>query len=598
METFSTFNNVFRNLILSASGFRMVFSDDEESPSPDVSTDKLLVCACIAQAFAEYYVTVSSQTLLLATDARPTGKVLALTTSQIMRKHGIQVSYIGIASAPEAMCFAAKDPSLGGFCYISASHNPIGHNGFKFGLDDGGVLDGSKISPIIQRIRDLSKSESALTTLARELHDTATAGMIIHSEDPAGKQKALSLYESFLVETAFPDDNGILDTFRSSLHQEPIGIIGELNGSARSVSADPSFFKNMSIRARFYNDTPGAVVHPIVPEGENLYLCRQLLKENYDTDPCFSLGYVPDNDGDRGNIVYMHPESGKAHILKAQEVFAVSVLSELLFIKYLEQNHRIASEPTAVVVNGPTSMRIDDIAATLGARVFRAEVGEANVVQLAKEKAKEGFRIRILGEGSNGGNITFPAAVRDPLNTIMSFVKLLRLKGDYRHKGLFETWCELRGMPYRKAFGVHDVLSTLPAYTTTDAFSELAKMQINTTDHGLLKQRYEKLLIESVKPFPDVLYREFGALHYEFINYEGTCTRRGAGNRTNEQRGGFKILIKQGAPSGKAIAYVWMRGSGTEPVFRVMADVASAKPELDHELLLWHRDLIARADKG
>jgi phosphoglucomutase len=39
-----------------------------------------------------------------------------------------------------------------------------------------------------------------------------------------------------------------------------------------------------------------------------------------------------------------------------------------------------------------------------------------------------------------------------------------------------------------------------------------------------------------------------------------------------------------------------MRGSGTEPVFRVMADVAGANVGFERELLEWQRDMVTEAD--
>ncbi len=79
----------------------------------------------------------------------------------------------------------------------------------------------------------------------------------------------------------------------------------------------------------------------------------------------------------------------------------------------------------AIAINGPTSLIIESIATRLGAVVARAEVGEANVVQLADQLRDKGYTVRLLGEGSNGGNITHPSKVRDPLNTLVSLIKLL-----------------------------------------------------------------------------------------------------------------------------------------------------------------------------
>ena len=41
---------------------------------------------------------------------------------------------------------------------------------------------------------------------------------------------------------------------------------------------------------------------------------------------------------------------------------------------------------------------------------------------------------------------------------------------------------------------------------------------------------------------------------------------------------------------------MWMRGSGTEPVFRVMCDVKGNKPKEEQKLLEWETKMILRAD--
>ena len=172
----------------------------------------------------------------------------------------------------------------------------------------------------------------------------------------------------------------------------------------------------------------GDIRHAILPEGENLMFCAaemERLRKNGKTlfeKNCF-LGYMPDCDGDRGNIIYWSLRQNKALILEAQEVFALSVTAELAYLAYLHES----GGPIAVAVNGPTSLRIEEIAACFGAQVFRAEVGEANVVNRAAELRAQNYTVRILGEGSNGGNITHPASVRDPLNTIFAILKFFLL---------------------------------------------------------------------------------------------------------------------------------------------------------------------------
>jgi phosphoglucomutase len=46
----------------------------------------------------------------------------------------------------------------------------------------------------------------------------------------------------------------------------------------------------------------------------------------------------------------------------------------------------------------------------------------------------------------------------------------------------------------------------------------------------------------------------------------------------------------------RAVGFLWMRGSGTEPVFRAVVDIEGDDPEAEAELLAWHRRMIETAD--
>ena len=41
-----------------------------------------------------------------------------------------------------------------------------------------------------------------------------------------------------------------------------------------------------------------------------------------------------------------------------------------------------------------------------------------------------------------------------------------------------------------------------------------------------------------------------------------------------------------------------MRASGTEPVFRIMADFRGSDIDAEKEFLAWHRSMIEKADGG
>ena len=298
---------------------------------------------------------------------------------------------------------------------------------------------------------------------------------------------------------------------------------------------------------------------------------------------------MPDCDGDRGNIVYWDDKKKKAEILKAQEVFSLSVLAELTFSIW--QNAGKSGFKPAVAVNCPTSMRIEEIAHTLGAEVFRAEVGEANVVNLAKEKRAEGYTVRILGEGSNGGTITHPAAVRDPLNTIFAIIKLLLL----RENGLYQIWCKKAGIDYNPEFTLTDVLESLPVYTTTGVSEKRAVLKIRTNDHEKLKSAFQKEFEAGFEKRKAELQKKYGICGWEAIITNGTKETRDVKDFSLSKKGGLKILFKE--KDGKARAFIWMRGSGTEPVFRILCDVKGNHKDWEEELLAWETELINKADK-
>ena len=71
----------------------------------------------------------------------------------------------------------------------------------------------------------------------------------------------------------------------------------------------------------------------------------------------------------------------------------------------------------------------------------------------------------------------------------------------------------------------------------------------------------------------------YGFCGYEFINYEGIHTRFGENNRSEEANGGLKVLFKD--DNGNEVGFFWMRGSRTEPVFRVCVDILGTKADHD-----------------
>ena len=163
-------------------------------------------------------------------------------------------------------------------------------------------------------------------------------------------------------------------------------------------------------------------------------------------------------------------------------------------------------------------------------------------------------------------------------------------------QGLFHRWCCKSGqeISYKTDFTLADIIATLPAYTTTGVSESRALLKIKSTDHGVLKARFQKEFDDRWQEKKDDLARTYGLESYEAICNKGTTETRNLSDYSISGKGGLKILFKNGA--GKAVAFIWMRGSGTEPVFRILCDVRGNKKKLEEALLAWETELLEKAD--
>ncbi len=599
------------SLILSASGWRTVFAADrqEESITTKISGSMTVIAATAAAAFAAYLRPLSkgrAPSILVGMDSRPTGQAIADAMIRAFIAEGCAVSFLHIVSAPEIMAWARSRPETDGFAFISASHNPIGHNGLKFGLADGGVLPGSEAASLISDFRARVSRGDRIAAAAALMAGADTKDLErVYTACLQAKRASNSAYTLFTREVVTGSaeiavQDMMLDRIERGVAERPVGIVVDFNGSARTLSMDVDFLQGLGVKVDALNDTPGAIAHRIVPEGESLESCRSRLEALHASDPSFMLGYMPDCDGDRGNLVVWDDAAGAARSLEAQEVFALCCVSELAHLvwtgelRYDPEGN--ALDKVAVAVNDPTSMRIDRIARAFGASVFRAEVGEANVVGLARRLRENGYAVRILGEGAAGGNITHPSAVRDPIDTVFALLKLLTIRDDSGRPGFFHLWCGLSGAgtAYDGDFSLSDAIATLPAFTTTSAYESEAIMKIETADHGLLKDRYAEIFRREWETRKEHLHARFGFARWEAIAYNGLEESRDIVRFSEAGKGGLKILFLDA--SGNERAFLWMRGSGTEPVFRLMADLAGADRQAERELLEWQRAMITEAD--
>jgi len=581
-------------MILSPSGWRKIFSPDGEHgrggmPSPADCCLAAAMGVCWGHRLAAGG---GKPRVLAASDTRPTSAALSNFLMRGLRAAQCRVVYVGVAAIPEVMAFCRAVRGIAGAAYISASHNPSGYNGVKFSAD-GSVIGGSSSALLIAEFRELVMGEGAAEYLTG-LVSGRCSGIRFSSRQ---KRRCLRAYARQLRFIAGggegrADRRMVLRSLRRALFEKPLAVVADLNGSARCLSADREYLESLGTRLYAFNSVPGEIKHEILPEGRALEPCRQYLEDLRGRGA--RLGYVPDSDGDRGNLVIWDDSSGSARILEAQEVFALAALAEFACAAWMG-----APASTALVVNGPTSHRVRPIAEAYGASVFEAEVGEANVVNLARKLRGSGHRVRLLGEGSNGGVIIHPARVRDPLNTVTTLLKLLRLPKISGRPNPFEDWCRRSGQTslYREGYGISEVLTSLPSFTTGQSSAENSKMKLVCTDYSILKTEWEGIFQRQWAIHAEALRSIYGFHSWIQLNNSGINSLPGTGPdvRKAALNGGLKVVFRDRMQ--RDAGFLWMRGSGTEPIFRLMAEIRGVRPEAEAALTAWHRAMISEADR-
>ena len=267
------------------------------------------------------------------------------------------------------------------------------------------------------------------------------------------------------------------------------------------------------------------------------------------------------------------------------------VVSELVFLKLFFKKIK----KKCLIVNGPTSLNVDKIANAFGVEVFRAEVGEANVLALGKMKKRAGYSVRIMGEGSNGGSIIAPSTVRDPLTTCFSFYKFLFLSKNeipLRAEAIKVLQLPEKLLQLDERFFLAHFMENIAFYHSTSLFEKKSLVVINSVmSQKELKKNYV-LLFQKKFPQQKEWWQKLGFFSYEFINYEGTGTKIGPYNRSKDETGGLKVMFYDEKKRKKG--FIWFRASRTEPIFRISAEINGKKSHLT-KLLAFQRKLVKEA---
>jgi phosphomannomutase len=278
---------------------------------------------------------------LLGRDTRASGPIVSRVVTSAILGTGADVVDYGIISTPAIFRESRihERPAI----IVTASHNEPEWNGLKFVVNGRGINQ-AELDEIPGKV---TKKEGPVSP-----------GRLMSSEGFS--------YNKELVEMA-GEGSG-----------KGVKVVLDLNGGA-AVGHAPEILRGLGCEVSTIGDARSIFIRTIDPTNDPLeMLCRTVKKEGAD------VGFAFDCDGDR--LVLVDSDGKK----RTGDYMLTLAIKEAL------QNMKRKD----VVVSVDTTQAIDEVVKEAGGQVFRAKVGEGNVMGLMAQKG-----VRLGGEGSSGGVI-------------------------------------------------------------------------------------------------------------------------------------------------------------------------------------------------
>jgi len=307
------------------------------------------VIASFSHAFGRF---VGGGSVVIGRDTRPSGEMCRHALLSGLLYTGCDVYDLGICPTPTVLLMVEQLGASGGVA-ITASHNPIEWNAFKFVGGDGTFLDGEAMERMIAGV-DAVAGEAGAGTRTGTLQ-IFRKGIERHIEAILG----LDLID--------------LGEIRRRKFKVALDCC---NGAGAAMT--PRLLERMECEVvPLFCELDGNFQRGPEPLAENLGRLAELVRESG-----ADVGMAHDPDADRLALV---DETGRP--LGEEMTLALVVRSVL------------GKKKGPVATNLSTSMMIDDIAAEYGVDVHRTRVGEINV---SRRLSKTGG---VIGGEGNGGVI-------------------------------------------------------------------------------------------------------------------------------------------------------------------------------------------------
>lgn len=544
------------DLVQSFSGVRTIFGHNSEI-SPAHSA---LACA-YGYCYARRTLRPQRQVLLLGKDPRPTGGSLGRALVRGFLAGAAQVGAdlqlidLGIITTPLAET-AVRALNADGGVMITASHNPLDHNGFKFltgcgrnsrpdSAPPGALLSAAEMGAVIADVQEIAHGVDDRFV---ELAGAITPDMV---------EKALYGHDNetprIQTERAYLDitgsDWGIAPHCLKPLTLGPALL--DPNGGA-GCGIDARVLEHFGVRVIEINAELGYPEHGIDTDGIDPASGRHMLMRvaRAAARERAHFGVAFDYDADRGNLVL--PGHDETAIIQPQQVSAFNIA---LALARRRLNGR-ANGRLAVVMSDATSLACVRVAEVFGAQVFLVETGEINVVSKMHQLRQQGYDVPVGVEGANGGTVFESSTCRDGLQVALS-AALAESQPEVAQEWL-RMASALGGAEHGdgRSLSLPELISSVPV--NPNVHLRLASPPLS---HAELKGRVERLFVDMAWP------RLRGTFdNYEFLNFEGV---RQVAERSGDESGGWRVDLS--GPFGRA--FVFLRGSKTEAgVWRMIVD--------------------------
>lgn len=396
---------------LSVTGYRAIWGQDLNEQ----------IAFEYVRAFAKFVKQNGGKKVLIGRDARQAGPIIFASAKSAFLKEGIEVIYAGILPTP-TMLLLVKKLNFDGGVMITASHNPAEYNGVKF-IVPGGRLTNAQETSQIQSLYDALTDEDKILEKNLEIID----------DNKVDNREFRKIHIDEILKNI---DVEIIKNKHFKVALDPINSGGSI--------ITQEMLKELGCTVHIINgEMTGDFAHRPEPLPENLGQIAQATKESNS-----DIGFAQDPDADRLVVVN---EKGEVVSEEATLVLAIkNVLSK---------------EKGDIVINLSTSRMGQDLAESLGRKVYRTNIGEANVVQKLLETGAP-----IGGEGSSGAIYPKINTARDSLVGIALILELLARENKEKPTKISEI---VESLPHYFLKKENFKLETLGADTLSTIYTRL-----------------------------------------------------------------------------------------------------------------------------